>query len=155
MLCVVAACAGPPTEVCGLPTEPPTGAEVRDGFGSATRTSGPPFEEEGSWAPAPSSSIVIGTLTFTIVREETGLFVDDLIADGAFPICVPLGEQGPQSGSANVVDGGFVTDGEHEGGLALLGQDDGLLLGRFEMDLANPSGETLTFSDGVFRVPQR
>jgi hypothetical protein len=102
-----------------------------------------------------SSSVVVGALSMVIQNDETGSVVDDLIATGAFPICVPQGARSETSGQANFVDGGFVSDASHDGGLAILGKEGDLLLGRFAFTLANPAGETMTFADGVFRLPQR
>ena len=137
-----------------MSSTPPTTDEVADGRGKATRD-GAAFDEEGSWAPAPSSSVVVGALSMVIQNDETGSVVDDLIATGAFPICVPQGARSETSGQANFVDGGFVSDASHDGGLAILGKEGDLLLGRFAFTLANPAGETMTFADGVFRLPQR
>ncbi len=148
-------CAPPSGPVCGLSAVPPTVEEVADGRGMAVRSDGEAFDVEGSWAPAPSSSVDLGTLSMIMQFDETGSAVDDLIADGAFPICVPQGERGAESGAANLVDGGFVTNATHDGGLALLGKDGDLLLGRFAFTLVDPSGTELTFSEGAFRVPQR
>ena len=79
----------------------------------------------------------------------------DLIEAAAFPICVPVGARSETSGAANLVGGGFVSDATHTGGVALLAKDGDTLLGRFAFDLANPAGDTLTFSDGAFRLPAR
>ncbi|MBM4282248.1 MAG: hypothetical protein FJ137_16335 [Deltaproteobacteria bacterium] len=150
-----AGCTPPAGQVCGLSVAPPAPDEVNDGRGTAVRSDGVPFDVEGDWAPAPSSSLVLGTLTMGMQFDETGTAVDDLIADGAFPICVPQGERGDKSGAANLLDGGFVTDATRNGGLAILGKEADLLLGRFAFTLIDPSGVELTFSDGAFRVPQR
>jgi hypothetical protein len=138
-----------------LSSTPPTADDVVDGRGKATRSDGAEFDEAGSWAPAPASSVDLGTLSMIIQYDETGSVVDDLIADGAFPICVPQGERSDTSGQANLVDGGFVTDATHDGGLAILGKEGDVLLGRFGFTLVDQGGTTLTFSEGVFRVPQR
>ncbi len=141
-------CPGPVAESCGQSTALPN---VDDGVGEATRSDGEAFREEGTWAPAPSSSIVLGTLTMTITNDETGGVVDDLIADGAFPICVPMAERSETSGQANLVDVGLVTDATHTGGLAILGKEGDTLIGRFSFDLTGD----LSFDDGAFSVPQR
>ncbi|MDP2341324.1 MAG: hypothetical protein Q8O67_10215 [Deltaproteobacteria bacterium] len=151
MASLVAACPGPVTEICGQSTELP---DVEQGFGEATRSDGEAFREAGTWAPAPSSTIFIGTLTMLIANDETGVVVDDLIADGAFPICVAQGARSETSGQANLVEGGFVTDATHEGGVAILGKDGDDLIGRFSFDLIG-GGTELSFDDGVFRVPQQ
>jgi hypothetical protein len=149
------ACPPPVAEVCGLSSTPPSTDDVADGRGKATRSDGAAFDVEGTWAPAPASSLVLGTLSMVMQFDETGTAVDELVADGAFPICVPQGERSETSGQANLVDGGFVTDATHDGGLAILGKDGDLLLGRFAFTLVDQSGATLSFEDGVFRVPQR
>jgi hypothetical protein len=95
------------------------------------------------------------SLDMIIANDETGGIVDDLIADGAFPICVPQEARSETAGSANLVDGGFVTDATHKGGVAILAKEGDLLVGRFGFDLIAGDGTTLTFSEGAFRVPQR
>lgn len=152
LLVVGAGCPGAPTEICGQSTELP---DIEEGFGKATRSDGVAFEEEGTWAAAPSSSVVIGVLTMIIANDDEGLVVDDLISDGAFPICVPQAARSETAGAANFVDGGFVTDDTNKGGLAILGKDGDVLIGRFSFDMAAPGGDTLSFDDGVFRLPQR
>ena len=57
-------------------------------------------------------------------------------------------------GQANLVDGGFVTDATHTGGVAILGKDGDTLIGRFSFDLVSGAGQ-LSFTDGAFRLPQR
>jgi len=145
-------CPEAPVEICGQSTALP---EIEEGFGSATRSDGEAFKEEGTWAAAPSSSVVIGVLTMIMANDDEGLVVDDLISDGAFPICVPQASRSETAGAANYVDGGFVTDDTNKGGLAILGKDGDVLIGRFGFDLAAPNGDTLSFDDGVFRLPQR
>jgi hypothetical protein len=150
VLCSLA-CPQGVTEICGQSTELPV---VDDGFGEATRSDGEAFREAGTWAPAPASSITIGTLDMIIANDEAGVVVDDLIADGAFPICVLQGARSETSGQANLVEGGFVTDATHTGGVAILGKEGDTLIGRFSFDLV-AGGTELSFSDGTFSVPQR
>lgn len=153
---VLAGCPGPVAEICGQSTEVP---DLASGDADATRSDGAAFNSAGgSWALAPSSSLVIGTLTMIMANDEAGLVVDDLIADGTFPICVPQGARSETSGQANLSEASdsFVTDASHDGGLALLAKDGDDLIGRFGFDMVSGDGATtLTFSDGVFRVPQR
>jgi hypothetical protein len=151
---LLVACPGPPAESCSQSTVLPTDDDVADGRGTATRSDGVAFDEAGSWNPT-TLSVTIGTLDMTVPNDETGDLVADLIGAGAFPICIPIGARSEQTGSANLVDGGFVSDANHTGGVAILGRDGNTLLGRFSFDLATPSGTELTFSDGAFRLPQR
>lgn len=152
----VGGCPGPVEEICGQSTALP---DVASGVAEATRSDGAAFNADaGSWALAPSSSVVIGTLTMIMANDEAGLVVDDLIADGAFPICVPQGARSETSGQANLSDASdsFVTDDAHDGGLALLGKEGDDLIGRFGFDMVSGDGSTtLTLSDGAFRLPQR
>jgi hypothetical protein len=150
-----AGCPHAPETSCGLTVELPTTDDVPSGRGRATRSDGEAFDVAGTWAPSPSSSITLGVLSMVIQFDETGLPVDDLIAEGAFPICVPQGERSERSGQANLVQGGFVTDAQHDGGVAILGREGNDLVGRFAFTLANRDGDTITFSDGTFRIPQR
>ena len=66
-----------------------------------------------------------------------------------------MGARSETSGSANLLGDGFVTDADHTGGVAILGREGDTLLGRFAFELGNPAGDTLTFSDGAFRLPTR
>ncbi len=144
----------PPSEVCGLTTTPPTDAEVAEGRGKATRSDGQPFDAPGTWSPT-SLSIVIETLDIIASADETGSSVSELIEAAAFPICVPVRDRIETSGFAILADGAFVSDADHTGGVAILGRDGDILVGRFAFDLANPQGQVLSFSDGAFRVPSR
>jgi hypothetical protein len=63
-------------------------------------------------------------------------------------------QRGEDSGQANLVEGGFVTDATHTGGVAILGKEGDNLIGRFSFELVSGDGE-LSFDDGVFNVPQR
>lgn len=149
-------CAGcpAPSELCGLSTVAPTDDDVADGSGAATRSDGVAFEGPGTWSPS-SMSIVIETLDMIASADEAGSSVADLIEAAAFPICVPIRDRSETSGSAFLADGAFTSDADHRGGVAILGRDGDTLIGRFGFELVNPQGTTLTFSDGVFRVPSR
>ena len=155
-LVATAACAPGPATVCNLSTTPPTVQEAPAGRFLAKRSgaSSDPFNEAGAWTPGASTSIDAGLLSIIIAQEQTGTRTEDLIANGAFPICVPLADRSNNSGQGNFVDGGFVTSAAHTGGVAILGVDNGNLVGRFSAEMANNQGQTLTFSDGVFRLPQ-
>jgi hypothetical protein len=153
VVALCSACPNQPSESCGQPTTLPTDDDVADGRGTATRSDGEAFDEAGTWN-AQSLSITIGTLDMIVTDDEVGDDVADLIEAAAFPICIPIGERSETSGSANLVDGGFVSDASHTGGVAILGKDGDTLLGRFSFDLA-AGATTLSFSDGAFRVPQR
>jgi len=150
---LTAACPGP-SNSCALSATPPGDGDVADGRGTATRSDGESFDEDGSWS-ATSISVTIGTLDMIATQDEVGSDVAELIESGAFPICVLMGERSETSGSANLVDGGFFSDATHTGGLLLLGREGTTLLGRFAFELVNGSGTTLSFTDGAFRVPQR
>ncbi len=150
-LSVLAGCPAPVETICGQSTALP---DVTAGFGEATRSDGDPFKKEGTWKP--SATVLVGSLDMIIANDDQGLVVEDLIADGAFPICVLQGARSETSGQANLVDVGFVTDATHDGGLVILGKEGDNLIGRFSFDLVSPDGATtLTFSDGVFNVPLR
>lgn len=152
----LAAC-GPsdPVDVCGLSGVAPSADDVSNGFGAASRD-GQAFREAGSWGAAPRASIDIGTLSLAVPFDETGTDVSDLIARRAFPICVRLGERSETVGAGNLVDGGYVTDSQRTGAVAILGEEGGFLLGRFELDLYSPSrGDETSFRDGVFRLERR
>ena len=139
-------------EICDLPTALP---DVDDGKATADRSDGEAFSVEASWKPGDGGSLTLGVLDIIIENEESGSDTADIIEDGAFPICVRLGERGEKKGSANYIDGGYVTNAEHTGSVALLGNEDDLLVGRFQIDLANPAGDELSFSDGVFSASLR
>jgi hypothetical protein len=141
-------------EVCNQNGLAPTAEEVADGQGKAL-VDGSPWEGSGSWAPGSNASVDIGTLSMVIAVDETGTEVADLIARRAFPICVPLGARSEKSGNASF-EGSFITDENHTGGVAILEEDGGLLLGRFSLDLQSPStGDSKRITEGAFRVERR
>lgn len=141
-------------EVCGQSGVAPTPEEVADGFGTAL-VDGAPWQGPGSWAPGGNASVDVGTLSMVIAVDETGTEVADLIARRAFPICVPLGARSEQSGNASF-EGSFLTDEAHTGGVAILEESDGLLLGRFSLEVTSPStGESKRITDGAFRAERR
>lgn len=146
------ACKEEVTEICDLPTSSP---DVADGTGEAKRSDGAAFSEDATWNPGAGGSLTIGVLDMIIEKEESGSDTADIIEDGAFPICVRLGERGETTGSANYIDGGFVTSAGNTGSVAILSNDEDILVGRFAVDLANPQGEELSFTDGAFAARLR
>jgi hypothetical protein len=146
------ACQEDVTAICGLSTEAP---DVQEGRGSADRDDGDPFDEAADWKPGSGGSLTIGVLDFIIEKEESGSDTENLVEDGAFPICVRLGERGDKTGAANYIDGGYVTNASHTGAVAILSNDSDLLVGRFEVELANPGGDELAFTNGVFSARLR
>lgn len=158
--CLVAAAVGcePAAEdsACGLSRTPPSAEEVMEGFVNAT-ANGAPYTKSGSWSSGSNGDITAGTLSMIIANDETGSVVSELVGKGAFPICVPLGERSPSSGSA-AYESKFVTDASHTGMVAILGEDAGFLFGRFEVQLKDGSGnsaDTVAFTNGTFRIPAR
>ena len=89
-----------------------------------------------------------------IAKNDLGEDTDSLIAADSFPICIPLGERSEQSGNATDT-GTFVTDANHQGMVAILGQDNGEIVGRFFVTMGNASGEQRALENGLFRVPQK
>jgi hypothetical protein len=145
---------GEPADVCGQSGVVPTADDVQDGFGRADREE-EPFSAAGSWAPGANASIDIGTLSLIVPNDETGTETADLISRRAFPICVPLGARSERSGSA-IFGGVYLSNASHTGGVAILGEQGGLLLGRFSVELVhNNTSEELSFEGGVFRVGRR
>ena len=149
----LAACPGPPDTVCGQSSTPPTADDVTEGNGRATRSDGAAFDFAGSWSPN-ASDVVIGTLTMEMPVDESGLKTTDLIADGAFPICVPMGARSETSGRA-LLPPTFGTDNNTSGGLAILDKDGDTLFGRFSFEMTDSGGTTVSFDDGAFIVDQR
>jgi hypothetical protein len=146
---VVAGCPGP-GELCGLPTTPIGDDEVGSGQGKGTRSDGDELQGTSSWRPAPQANVVVGTLSFDgFSRDEVGSDVFELIANGAFPICVRLGERNEDTGNATLPPA-FVTSSTQTGVMVLTDNRDGVLGGRFDVSFAG-----LTVSDGVFRATQR
>ena len=146
---VLAGCPNDLTEVCDLSSAVPSADE---GTGSATRSDGVPFSsQQANWSPGANASITIGLLSMVVARDETGLAFDELVADGALPICVRQGEAAETVGNSIFSDGdAFVTDGTHKGNVALLSLEDDVLVGRFELDVVNDEGQSIAFTDGVF-----
>jgi hypothetical protein len=154
LIAVGVGCTGPAGDACGLSGEVPTTDEIGSGQVAADQD-GSPFTAAGTWRPPPGGSFTAGNLDVIMEKDEDGNDTADLIAEGTFPICVTIGERSETSGQANLVQGGFVSDGSNGGNFAILAEEDGEIVGRFAFTLANTSGETTTFSDGLFRVPQR
>jgi hypothetical protein len=148
------ACSPDPGEVCGVSGVIPEESEVALGRGEAMQD-GAAFSGGASWAPGPNSSLDIGTLSIIIGVDESGTATADLIERGAFPICVPVGERDINSGSAQLVGTALVSDASHTGGVAILAESGGVISGRFAVDLADTSGGTTSFTDGVFRAERR
>jgi hypothetical protein len=150
---LLSACGPGGADVCGLSGVVPTTADVLDGRARGSQD-GTAFDIGGTWAPGPSGSIDIGTLSMVIAVDETGTDVGDLVGRRAFPICIPLGERSETSGNASW-DGSYITDSSHTGAVAILDEDAGFLAGRFEVTLLESGGAMTAFTDGVFRLPQR
>lgn len=154
LLVAVACGPGDPSDVCGQSGVIPTPDEAPNGFATAT-LDGQRWREAGSWAAGPNASLDLGTLSMIIAADETGTATSDLVARRAFPICVPLGARSETSGNVSF-DGSYVSDESHTGGLAILGEEDGFLAGRFAVDLQSPSsGNEVSFEEGAFRVERR
>lgn len=141
-------------DACGFEGGTPTTDDIGSGQVSADRD-GSPFTATGTWRPPPGGSFTAGNLDVIMENDEEGNATADLISEGTFPICVPIGARAEDSGQANLVEGGYVSDESNGGMFAILAEEDGEIVGRFEFTLANTSGETTTFSEGIFRVPQR
>ncbi len=140
-----------PSELCGVSTSLPSLDEAPSGRAKGTKN-GAAFEESGTWAPAPSRSIVIGLLTLSTRVDDTGSDIDGLIEAGAFPICALQREA---SETVNVAsEGAFLTSAAAGGGLAILGKEGNELIGRFSLELQNNGGDELSYS-AAFRLPQR
>lgn len=153
VLLVLSACPGFPGEMCEISTAAP---DVADGTGEATRSDGDAFSgQDASWAPGSSGSVTLGLLDMVIAKDQTGTDTEDLIADGAFPFCVTLAERSETSGSALLNGGSFQTNADHTGSVVISGEEGGFLLGRFEVDLADGSGTSLSFTDGQFKARRR
>lgn len=152
-LLALTACPGFPGEMCGLSTAAP---DVTDGTGEATRSDGESFAaQDASWAPGSSGSVTVGLLDMIIAKDEQGTDTEQLIADGAFPICVKLAERSDTSGSALLNGGSFATDAAHTGYVVVSAEEGGFLWGRFEVDLQDGGGANLSFTDGSFKARRR
>jgi hypothetical protein len=140
-------------EACGLPGAIPTDSDLANGQVRALRDGAEFTASNATWSVGPSAALNAGELTIIIVNDETGSNTESLIGQGAFPLCIDLGERSGSSGNAQLVGTGFVSDAAHTGSLSILGNDGGMLSGRFEVTLADGSATT-RFSEGAFRVPQ-
>lgn len=126
--------------------------DVAEGKGTATRSDGVAFSKDAFWSPGTNASIDVGTLDMKVANDETGSSFDQLVADGALPICVPLAERAANAGAGNFVETGAVTDASHTGHVLIIKNDGTLLTARFAMDLKQPDGSTLSFTDGKVRA---
>jgi hypothetical protein len=150
---LAAGCPGFPAQFCDLSTATP---DVADGTGQATRSDGASFTgQDASWAPGSNGSVTVGLLDMITAKDQTGTDTEQLIADGAFPICVTLAERSDTSGSALFNDGGFASNADHTGNVVIIGEEGGFLLGRFQVDLADGSNANLSFTDGQFKARRR
>lgn len=156
---MLAACpANIPADCSSLSSSEPSDAEVGLGV-QATKSDGSTFSDTISWAPGPSTSIDSGTggVSLIVARDVTGTDVADLVGRGAFPICVTLAARSDVSGSANINLNGkaYVSDDTHSGAALILGEKDGLLIGRFAVDVVSPDGSTESLQNGAFRAQRR
>ena len=154
-LALLAACPNDLATVCGLSNEAPL---IEEGKGSATRSDGGAFENlPATWSPGGNASVTIGLLSLVVAKDETGFAFDDLVADGALPICVPQGERSDTSGSAIFSEGdAFLSDAAHQGSVALLSLTDDVIVGRFEVEVVRSgSAQTISFTDGVFAATRQ
>lgn len=110
--------------------------------------------DTGTWSDGSNGDITFGTISMVIAKSQNGEETASLISANTFPICIPLGERSEQSGNATDT-GTFVTDAMHTGMIAILGQENGEIIGRFHVVMGNASGEIRDLQDGLFRVPQR
>ena len=140
--------------VCGsLSATLPTVEDIGSGQVSWEETQ-IPYAEPGTWSDGSNGDITFSTISMVIAKDETGENTDGLIEAGLFPICIPLGERSEQSGNATDT-GTFVTDANNEGMIAILGQEDEEIIGRFFVTMGNAAGETRALENGLFRIPQR
>jgi hypothetical protein len=146
----LSACDDRPTEACGLDATPVAADAVRQGRGRATQSDGNVLDATASWAPSPSKSLTVGTLDMQLIADENGVAVEKLIADGAFPICVPLADRSATQGLANYAEKGIVTTAANTGKLVITDNTDGYLGGRFQINFGS-----LQISDGIFRASRR
>ena len=143
-------------ECGGLSTDPP--GDVAQGKAKATRSDNAAFAVDATWGPGSNASIDMGGLDLTVAKDETGTDFDSLVADGAFPICVPLASRSDSSGVANLLASphAFISDATHTGDVAVLGLDGDFLQGRFKVDMVSSDGaSTLSFTDGAFQARRR
>jgi hypothetical protein len=110
--------------------------------------------DSGTWSDGSNGDITFGTISMVIAKSQNGEDTADLITANTFPICIPLGERSEQGGNATDT-GTFVTDAMHTGMIAILGQENGEIVGRFQVVMGNASGEIRDLQEGLFRVPQR
>ena len=149
------ACAGgeEDEEFCQQLGGTPTADEIASGRVTATQD-GSSFNETGSWSPT-SGSLTGGLLDIIIQKDDSGERTADRVDAGDFPICITIGERSDTVGQANLVEGGYVSDSSHTGSLAIYAEEDGEIVGRFSFTLANTSGDTTVFEEGLFRVSER
>jgi len=141
---------GAPLGFCDQPEGIPTEDVLPRGQGMATKD-GEAWQSQASWSTT-SYSVSVGTLDMIVTRDEDGVSVRDLVGAGTFPICVRVGERDERTGQANLVDGGYVSDANHKGSVVLLAKENNYLVGRFSFTLANTSGDTVEFEEGMFRA---
>lgn len=150
----LSACGPEVTDACGaLSGVVPSAADVAPGALLASLDQAD-FTASGTWGDGPNGSIDAGLLSLIIPRDESGTLVSELVGRGAFPICIPLGERSDKSGNATY-DSTYVTDANHTGMVAILAEEEGHIVGRFEVNLRSGNGDMTAFENGRFRLPRR
>lgn len=152
-LLAAAGCGPPPEAFCGLPSAVPAESEVGDGEGEAL-LDGNTFLGDASYGVGPNASLTVGLLDMGLVADTTGTSVVELVERGAFPVCVELGQRTDTTMAAIDNDGGLTTNETHGGALSILAAEGDILVGRFEVEVAN-GGTTRSYTDGVFRATKR
>ena len=151
---VLVGCGPSLDNACGLSGGVPGDGAPAAGTLQASLDGSPFTQADATWSDDSNGSLVAGTLTIVIAVDETGTSVGELVGRRAFPICVPLGERSETSGQATF-DSAFVTSATSTGSLSILDEADGVITGRFQVDLTSGGGDARAFDDGVFRASLR
>jgi len=116
------------------------------------------FPTETTYRLSFPHDIVTGELILNVMRDEGGQLVEDLVAAGSFPICVPLDGSADGSGYAFLEDGAvsYATSATHTGRLSIVAREGQALIGRFAFDAQQNAGSVvIEVRAGVFSALPR
>ena len=104
----------------------------------------------GTWS---GSRINAGTLTIEVRFMDDEPVLADLVAAGETPVCRSLDDQ---NDAVSYQFGGspWITDGSHEGTLAITAIDGEQIEGRFQATLRNASDNSSKTISGAFLLPK-
>jgi hypothetical protein len=118
------------------------------------RVNGSLLRDRGNYSD--SGSVSGAFLDLLLDRDVNGAVVMGQVADGAFPVCVALGDRTVTTSLAQYLPQGgtFTTDASDTGRAAILGVEQGMLKGVFQFQARDTQGGgAIQITEGAFWVP--